>query len=385
MVGLRQPQETPRRTPMKIVQVSPYSMDRPGGVQAHIRDLSAWLHTQGHEVRIVSPPGTGGLPGSLALGGFRNMKLHGTAFEISRAARSELQSGLADLRSWGAEVVHLHTPWTPMLAWQVWRGLALPSIGTFHATLPDGGGFDPFRWYIRKAARRYHRKLDTIIVPSDAPLSQWKALGVDPAPTVLPPAIDLSRWRAAKASHKGGPHLVFMGRLEERKGAQVLLEAWEQISSALPVASLTIAGQGELEATLRGYAQNRQLPRVRFLPPPSDQEAPALVASADFFMAPATGGESFGLVLIEAMSAGALPIAAANSGYATVLTDQGRELLVPPADPSSLAQKTIDLASNPDLCTQLRNWARDHSASFDVSVVGPKLEHILQQAISNQS
>lgn len=366
---------------MKIVQVSPYSMDRPGGVQTHIRDLATWLRNRGHEVRIVSPPGTGGVEGGMALGRFRVMKLHGTAFEISRANKAELRACLDELRDWGAEVMHLHTPWTPMLAWQVWRGLKLPTVATFHATLPQGTGFDPFKWYIQRAARHFHKNLDRVLVPSAAPQTQWRDLGFDPVPDISPPTVDLARWRDAKTVREGGPHLVFMGRLEERKGVQVLLEAWGEIARALPGACLTIAGDGALKGPLTQYADAQALPRVAFLPPPSDAEAPGLIASADFFMAPAIGGESFGLVLIEAMSAGALPVAAANPGYETVLSGEGKSLLVPPSNPTKLAAKVVELAKDADRQAELRHWAEDRAAEFDVAAVGPTLESYFKQAI----
>ncbi len=368
---------------MKIVQISPYAMDRPGGVQTHIRDLSHWLRTQGHEVRVVAPPGQENLEHVLTPGRCRNMSLHGTAFEISRANRRERAACLRALRDWGAEVVHLHTPWTPMLAWQIWRALKLPSVATFHATLPDGTGFDPFRWYIRHAARYFHKRLDAIVVPSEAPRAQWRALGVDPVPDILPPVIDLTRWRAARQQRPKGLHLVFMGRLEERKGVRVLLEAWPQVSAALPAARLTIAGAGELEASLKQMARDNALANVTFLPPPTHDEAPKLVSSADFFIAPATGGESYGLVLTEAMAAGALPIAAANPGYATVMTDAGKALLVPPADADALAQKILQLAGDPDTQANLRAWAAQRADSIDVAAMGPQFLAMYQAALDH--
>lgn len=356
---------------MKIVQVSPYAMDRPGGVQAHIRDLSAWFRTAGHDVRIVAPKGKARLDGVLTPGECRNMTLHGTSFELSRVRRKELRNCAEELKDWGAEVVHLHTPWTPMLAWQIWRALKLPTVATFHATLPDGTGFDPFRWYIRHAARYFHKRLGACVVPSEAPLSQWRSLGLLPEPKILPPVVDLSRWREAPKRKNDGLHLVFMGRLEERKGAQVLLEAWPKISGAIPEARLTVAGGGELEQELKNYARDKGLCNVCFVPPPSNTDAPGLIASADFFVAPATGGESFGLVLVEAMAAGTLPIAAANTGYRTVMTGEGQELLFPPGDASALAQKVIDLAPDKSRCASLKTWAENCADSYDVGALGP--------------
>lgn len=125
---------------MKIVHVTPYAMSRPGGVQSHIRDLCAWCEAEGHDTRIIAPPGDGPTaPNVIPLGHARDISVHGTRFELTRARRSDIAATARTLRQWGAEVVHLHTPWTPLLAWQVWRALALPTVATFHATLPKVG------------------------------------------------------------------------------------------------------------------------------------------------------------------------------------------------------------------------------------------------------
>ncbi|SHJ49894.1 Phosphatidylinositol alpha-mannosyltransferase [Shimia gijangensis] len=365
---------------MKIVQISPYAMDRPGGVQTHVRDLSSWLRRQGHEVRIIAPSGHCEEDDITQLGSFRSMALHGTAFEISRASRAELKDCTRSLQDWGAEVVHLHTPWTPMMAWQLWRQLKLPSIAMFHATLPDDTGFDPFTWYIRRAARYFHKRLDCVTVPSLAPQAQWQQLQVPTVPEILPPTIDLSRWHAARTPRSGPLHVLYMGRLEERKGVRVLLEAWPKIAAVLEGARLTIAGGGEQEAQLRALVSSQAIPRVTFLPPPSNAQAPALMASADVFAAPATEGESFGLVLIEAMAAGALPIAAANAGFTTVLTGAGSDLLVPPGDAGAFAKKILSIASDKERRKGLQFWAKTHASAFDVGTCGPAFLSLYQTA-----
>ena len=110
---------------MKIVQLCPYAMARPGGVQRNVRDLSAWLDQQGHETRIIAPPAPGEAPKRagrlIKIGRSRAFGTHGTAFELSRASRHELRQTVQELRDWGAELIHMHTPWTPMLVWQFWR------------------------------------------------------------------------------------------------------------------------------------------------------------------------------------------------------------------------------------------------------------------------
>ncbi|PSL18734.1 glycosyltransferase family 4 protein [Shimia abyssi] len=368
---------------MKIVQITPYAMNRPGGVQSHIRDLSAWLCDQGHEVRIVAPPGNAQIPGLMALGKCRNVSIHGTRFEMAHARREEIRACVEELRDWGAEVAHLHTPWTPMLAWQVWRALGVPSIGTFHATLPKMSVFDPTAWYLRRSAHYFNKRLKAVVVPSDAPLAQWNAAKAKPQPSVMAPAIDLSDWRVAgqNAVESDRLRVVYLGRLEERKGVAVLLEAWKRVHDERPEAELIIAGSGPEEGLLRDQVKHSDIGGVSFQPPPKDDAARELVASADLLVAPALYGESFGLILAEAMAAGTVPIAAANAGFASVLTGPGRELLVTPGESWGLCRKILDFAEHPAKLEQMRRWALSQAQRFDVRTVGPAYETLYRDAI----
>ncbi len=369
---------------MKIVQLTPYAMDRPGGVQSNIRDLAAWCRSQGHEVRIVAPPGDPDYceEGLMTVGNARPWSIHGTSFEVSRATRGEIKAAVSELRDWGAEVIHMHTPWTPLLPWQMWRTLNLPSIATFHATLPEGAGFDPMSAALRRVGHYFNRRISRVVVPSMAPYRQWEAAGANPVPAILPPTINLSAWRAAgeQALPSETFRVVYMGRLEARKGVSVLLDAWQAVEASAPKTELIIAGHGAEETALRAQASG--LKTVTFCAPPNAIDARALIASADIFAAPALHGESFGLVLIEAMAAGTLPVAAANEGYATVMTGQGSELLVPPGDATALARKLITLSQSPNRRAQLTSWAKSHANSFDVATIGPDYVNLYAQALA---
>lgn len=371
---------------MKILQLSPYAMDRPGGVQTHIRDLSRWLRNQGHDVRIIAPPGrnpAADMESLTELGKVRQIAVHGTKFELTRASRADLQACVADLHAWRADVAHLHTPWTPMLPVQVWRALGIPGVATFHATLPMKKGLDPLSWALRKSAHWFNRRLAGIAVPSKAPQDQWQANRITPLPQIIPPTVDLSHWRTAREASMPSTAFsaVCMGRLEERKGTATLLAAWRTIETQRPDARLTIAGDGPCKPALLQQAHDLGLTNVIFAPPPSDTEARTLIAGADVFVAPAHHGESFGLVLIEAMAAGTLPVAAANEGYATVMTGQGTELLVPPADVNALAAKILSIATLPALQSRLQRWAKGHADLYDVRHVGPAYEAFFQSAL----
>lgn len=362
---------------MKIVQLCPYAMDRPGGVQRHVRDLTAWLSAHGHETMIIAPPTPGQAPrreGALIeLGRSRAFGSHGTGFELSFARPAHVRALARDLKDWGADLVHMHTPWTPRLVHQMWRALDLPTVTTLHATLPDPlpgqQGASLIDRYIRRAAKSYIQHSAAVILPSRAPLDMLSRLVPRFAPEILPPAVDLSPWRQAGTQRRRRPglHLLFLGRLEARKGVDILLAAWPRIVQALPQARLTIAGDG----AMRAQVEAAQSPRLTYVGRPDDATARALMAKSDLFIAPAPYGESYGIVLAEAMAAGALPIAAANAGYASVLTGPGKQLLVPPGNAELLADRIIALSDDQNAISDLRNWAKIKARQSDIATLGP--------------
>lgn len=353
---------------MKILQVCPYAMARPGGVQRHVRDLTAWLNTQGHPTRILAPPAPGQRPRVEdplhELGRSRTLAVHGTAFEISLAAPWTIARAA---RAWGADVLHLHTPWTPLLPWQIARALALPIVTTVHATLPEADGTAVVDRYIRRSAHGFLQRSRAVLVPSPAPVPMLRRLvdGLDPL--VLPPAVDLSGFQP-EAKRVGS--LLFLGRLEPRKGVDVLLSAWPTIAAAHPEARLTVAGDGPLRDAVV------LTPGVSYVGRPSDAEAKRLLAQADLVLAPAPYGESYGLVLAEAMASGAVPVAAANAGYAHILKGLP-ELLVPVRDSAALAQAVSSLLAQDREALRARVIAE--AAASDISIFGPRYLGLLER------
>ena len=329
---------------MKIVQLCPYAMDRPGGVQRNVRDLAAWLDQQGHETRIIAPPASGARPkpaGNLIeLGQSRAFGTHGTAFELSRASGGAVRQVVQELKDWGADIVHMHTPWTPMLVWQVWRRLRLPTAATIHATLPSPDAKGVIDRYIRWSARRILANSDAIIVPSTAPLEMLHRLDPGLKAAVLPPAGNLQGWR-----------------------------------------DLTIAGDGEM----RDQVQAMIGARLTHLGRLQDAEMQSLLSQTDLFLAPAPYGESYGLVLAEAMASGAVPVAAGNAGYTSVIGKSGAGLIVPPGDAEALAQKVIELARDPKEIARWRIWASERSRASDVATVGPQYEALFQSGLKRPS
>lgn len=369
---------------MRIVQILPYAMARPGGVQAHVRDLSRWLRGEGHEVRVVAPPTPEGVcaAGTECCGRSRLVSMFGTRFEVSYAFGPERRRLVEDLRDWGADLVHLHTPWTPFVAWQVWRGLRLPTVTTFHATLPGTESGGATARLLRAAAGHFLSHSRVVVVPSPTPLVHLGAAAQRARVEVVPPCIDLKPWRDAQKSVQN-QHLeiAFLGRFEARKGLDVLLAAWPEIASALPNARLTVAGGGELRPLVAAALAAPHGGRIRLVEQPDDATARALVAGADIFAAPAPYGESFGLVLVEAMAAGALPVAAANPGYASVMSGEGAELLVPPGDAGALARRIVSLAGDRPARERLLAWAARRCEAADIRSAGPVFARLYAEAL----
>ncbi|MEM1387588.1 MAG: glycosyltransferase family 4 protein [Pseudomonadota bacterium] len=365
---------------MRILQLCPYAMDRPGGVQRHVRDLAAWLRGAGHEVRVIAPPGHAlAAPGNVqTLGRARRIALHGTAFELSYAAPWALRYACRDLRAWAPHVIHAHTPWTPLLVPQLLRRLDAPLVTTVHATLPDPAATGLADRYIRRAARRLLPRARALIIPSEAPLTMLRRTIPDIAAEIVPPAIDLSPWQPSSRPETA-LQILFAGRLEPRKGLADALAAWEHIAAAHPAAQMVVAGDGPEDGPERRRIAAAVSPRLRWVKAPDDAALRALMAQSDLMLAPAPYGESFGLILVEAMAAGCVPVAAANPGYASVLGPQSTALLAAPGDWRDLARKALKLV-DPQQRHTLRDWGIAHAARFDITACGPRFLEIYHSA-----
>lgn len=231
-------------------------------------------------------------------------------------------------------------------------------------------------WFLRRA--------DAVVFPAVPVRTLFDDLPTLASPQVLPPSVDLAPWCAARdnmpATHRGGAHIVYLGRLEPRKGLETLLDAWPLIAAALPEAQLLIAGSGSLQTKV--IAMSRASPRLHHIPAPDDAKARQIVAASDFFVAPAGFGESFGLVLIEALAAGALPLAAANAGFASVLTGPGTDLLFAIDDRHDLATRLIALARDPERSARLRSWGAGHAQGFDITTQGPRFVDLYRRVLA---
>jgi phosphatidylinositol alpha-mannosyltransferase len=234
----------------------------------------------------------------------------------------------------------------------------------------------------RHLSRRLLPRFDLVLTPSDSPKTHLMP-GPGQEIIAFPPCTDLRPFRAAAplaAFRDGRINILFLGRLEPRKGAMLALMAYHKLcGSGLPV-RLIVAGGGPQEAALRDYVRAQGVAHVEFVGAP-DETAP-LFASADIFCAPSPYGESFGIVLVEAMAAGKPVVAAANSGYSTVLTGAAADFLVKPGSVEALAAVLEMLARNGDLRARLGAWGREAAMGYDCRALAPSLVMLYEAAIS---
>ena len=318
------------------------------------------------------------------LGRAHRIRLSGTRFEASLALGREHRRLAAVMRDSAFDLVHYHALWTPFLPLQAFACSPSPRVATFHDTPPDGVGGALARTVLSGLSRWLLPNLDAAIAVSEAPRRHLR-----PAPGqaiwLEPPCTDLRRFLEAPTPPRPEgepPTILFVGRLEPRKGVGLLLEAFRRLRDDGVAARLVIAGEGGEEAALRGYAAEHGLDQVEFVGRFDDADAPALYAGCDVVCAPSPYGESFGIVIAEAMASGKPVVAAANRGYRTLLTGPGAELLAAPGDAEGLYRGLKTLATDPALRMRLGEWGRAEAARYDCRRLAPRLLDIYQHAIA---
>lgn len=384
-------EQTKRTKPkLKIAQVCPYDIHRPGGVQRHILDLSASLRKLGHDVTILAPgvrSGARAVAGSSAcpiveVGDGRLIALNKTQIEISLAAGDRLARLDEVLQTGGFDVMHFHSMLTPFLPMQIFRRSRGANVATFHEVPPDTRSGPIQRFAYRSLGRWLMPRLDGVILASEVQRHLHR-LGAEV--TVLPPCTDLRRFEPA-APAAAGPYrdgrvnILFLGRLEPRKGAIILLQAFLALCRrGLPV-RLLMAGDGPEAPTLKRFAQAQGLD-VLFLGEVADADLAARFAACDIFCAPSPYAEGFGIVLVEAMASGKPIVAAGNAGYRTLLHGEAADLLARPGDAESLRDKLETLINDPHLRHRLGAWGRDEAKRYDCDICAPSFVAVYEEAI----
>ncbi len=311
---------------MRIGLVCPYSLTLPGGVQGQVLALGRSLRSLGHDVRVLGPcdgppPDAGVTP----LGNSLPTAANGSVAPIAPDPAAQLRT-IRSLRDERFDIVNVHEPIAPGVAQTALLFKSQPLVGTFHAAGESAG----YRW-LNPIVRWLAGKLDLrCAVSEDARAMAANAVGG--AYELLFNGVELGLYAGPTPEPASQPTILFLGRHEPRKGLAVLLEAMGELS---PEVRLWVASDGPETAALQQQVAGD--PRIEWLGRLSEQEKVERLRSADVFCAPSLGGESFGVVLLEAMAAGTAVVASDLPGYANVARSDRDALLVPPGDPSALA------------------------------------------------
>ncbi len=357
--------------------VSPYDFTWPGGVTAHVSQLARALGRSGHEVQVLAPhsPSRVCQDADLLVPLGRSVPLP-SGGSIARVSLSWwlYPKVRALLKREQFDIVHLHEPMAPILPLCVLEFSKAVNVGTFHASYSRQHLYrmtHPIikRWHQRlhgniavsKAARRYVNNTfpgDYEIIPNGIDFNHFSA---DVAP--LPQYQD------------GKLNILFVGRLEKRKGLQYLLDAYGKLKWELPDIRLIVVGPGNPDKESYRIMSSHNLQDVEFVGRVSYEDLPRYYASADIFCSPATGAESFGIVLLEAMAAGKPVVASDIEGYRGILTDGEQGLLVPKKDSDALAKALEVLARDPELRRRLGGQGNRSAEEYRWEVVAGQVEN----------
>ncbi len=351
---------------MKIGLVSPYDYAYPGGVMAHIYHLGQQFIKAGHEIKIIAPLSS---PPDVLDRGFirlgRSVPVP-TGDSVARISLSiwlqpQIKQLLAEEQF---DVIHLHEPLAPIIPLSILHLSQSVNVGTFHAFHGSGRVY----WFSKYLLKRSFDRLDGRIAVSKPALGfvQHHFPGDY---RIIPNGIDFKRFSSDLAPltdfQDDKLNILFVGRLEKRKGLRYLLGAYSKLKWNHPNTRLIVVGPGNPEPEAYRFIAERSIEDVVFVGGVSSEDLPRYYAIADIFCSPATGKESFGIVLLEAMASGKPIIASNIEGYASVMSDGVQGILVPPKDEEALESALVTLIEDPDLRWQMGNNGRLDAQKYD--------------------
>ncbi|CAN2203609.1 RfaG Glycosyltransferase [Candidatus Nanopelagicaceae bacterium] len=362
----------------RIGIVCPYGWDTPGGVQAHIADLATYLISQGHYVSVLAPTSdedalpdyvvSAGKPISIPYNGAVARILFGP-IAFARV-RQWISQGEFDL-------LHLHEPAIPSISLLACFAAEGPLVGTFHASAKRQKAI----FAIGPILEPVIEKLTARIAVSEAARATLTE-HLETDAIVVPNGIYARRLAAGKLNPDwSGNSIGFIGRFAEpRKGLAVLVAALDEISKSVPDVRVIVAGPGDSEEFLQGVPQQFRN-RFTFLGRISEDEKADFLHSIGLYVAPNTGGESFGIILAEALAGGAAVVASDIPAFQALLGDGTYGSLFSSEDSGSLAKTVIEILKNNEKRDSLRSAGKVYAQSFDWDVVAERIYDVYEMAM----
>jgi phosphatidylinositol alpha-mannosyltransferase len=376
---------------MKIALVSPYDYAYPGGVNNHIASLDEHFTRMGHEVKIIAPSSRPKNAGQDA-----NAIVIGKPVPI-RASGSVVRAPISPMLMFSDrikkmlelekfDVVHIHEPMMPALAVSVLHhaeGMLI--VGTFHATRSNSFGYSIWKPLLKK----WMNKLDGKIAVSKAAM-EFVSRYFPGDYVIIPNGIDLERFNdKAPPIEKYSDdklNILFVGRLEKRKGFKYLLGAYERVKKEFPQCRLIVVSPaGRLSKKYENIAVRRNLKDVVFAGYVSFEDLPRYYNTADIFCSPATGWESFGMVLMEAMATGKPIVASDIPGYAGLISHGVEGLLVKPQDEKALASALMILLRDKSMREKMGEKGKLKAKDYSWEVVARKVMEYYEKLLQSRT
>lgn len=367
---------------MKIAQVCPYDFSRPGGVKSHIVSLSNQFTKLGHEVKILAPNINASQinePNVYLFGKNRSINFGGTKIDINIALGKELRDLKDFLKKEKFDVIHFHTIWNPILPFQIRWFSKAKHVATFHDT--------PKNQFIGKTLMPLAAKAIFGIIDEVISVSKTQANYINKFSSktiaIIPNGIDLDFYQkeieAIKKYQDGKTNLLFLGRLEPRKGVFYALESFRILNDHGHNIRLIIAGDGDERALVETYIEKYNLSDVELLGFVTEEEKRRLLKKADLFLAPALYGESFGIVLLEAMASGTPMAGFANTGYKNILTVEMMKYFPEPKDQEELTRSIRELISHPEERAKLIEIGTSEMAKYEWQLLANQIDQIYRR------
>lgn len=371
---------------LKIGIVCPYDYTRFGGVQEHIRFVADEMRARGHSVKVIAPT-----PAKKPQNSPRDVIFIGssTAINTPMATTAELTVSATPreidtmFQEERFDIVHFHEPWVPVLSRQLLTRSHASNIATFHAKLPETWVNKSIERAWRPYGKNLMRYVDAITAVSSA-AAEYVSTATHANVQIIPNGIDLSVFNRQHCEtyrdyDDNIKTILYIGRLEKRKGVEYLLKGYRALREKHDDVRLVIVGDGPRRKSLKAWVTRYRVPDVKFLGFVDEDDKCRLLKTADVFCSPAIYGESFGIVLLEAMAMGAPVVAGSNPGYASVMQDVGRIGLVDPRSTQDMAYKLESMLYVPAIREFFTEWADEYVKQFDYQNVADQYEQLYQR------
>ena len=373
--------------PLKICLVSDIYYPHPGGISEHIYHLAQHLRKRGHTVKILTADYGDNKgydhPDILRVGRAIPVPANKSTgmVTIGRNLSEEIK-GILDRERF--DVIHMHGPIAPTLPFLVLLHSKATNIATFHAAHEDSTGYALFGPILQG----YFEKLHGLIAVS--PVARDSMAKYFPGDyRIIPNGIDVERFRLGveplEKFEDGSPTILFVGRLESRKGIRYLLQAFPYVWERLPKARLVVVGPGTIRTLYRYYSSSEARERILFEGLVPAKDLPRYYASCDVFCSPATGQESFGIVLLEAMACGKALVASDIPGYRCVVSHGEDGMLVPPRSPKRLAVMLSKVLSDKALREHLGAQGRRKAEQYSWLRIAEQVEDYYLEVMARRS